>query len=384
MFYCNKCNRAYPEDTPLWRCPCGAPFSYHMPYPVHFSKERIKVRDKTIWRYSEALPGIDTKNIVTLGEGMTPLVPALYEEHQILFKLDFIAPSGSFKDRGTSLLVSKLKERKIKRVIEDSSGNAGASLAAYCAHAHIECEIYVPAYTSAGKLLQIEMYGAKIRKIPGSREDTSAAVIQAADHDYYASHNWNPYFLQGVKTIAFEIWEQSGWKIPDNIIVPAGQGSLVLGCQMGFKELEAAGEISKIPLIFAVQAINCAPLYLAFHKGFTEPEKIQKKETIAEGISSASPIHGAEVLSAITDSGGAIIAVEEKEIWESLQKISKLGLYVEPTSAVATAGLSRMIGQKMIKQTDTTVVILTGSGLKATDKIAAFAFQTEKHKRSTL
>lgn len=376
MFDCRKCNRSYPEDTLLWRCACGVPFRYHMPYPARFSKERIRVREKTIWRYAEALPAIDTKNIVTLGEGMTPLVPGLFEGHQILFKLDFIMPSGSFKDRGTSFLISKLKERKINRVIEDSSGNAGASLAAYCAHAHIECEIYVPAYTSAGKLLQIEMYGARIRKIPGSREDTSAAVIQAADHDYYASHNWNPYFLQGVKTIAFEIWEQSGWKIPDNIIMPAGQGSLVLGCQMGFKELEAAGETSRIPRFFAVQAINCAPLYRAFRRGLAEPEKIQKKETIAEGISSAYPIHGAEVLSAIADSGGAIIAVEENEIWESLQRVSKLGFYVEPTSAVATAGLSRMIGQKMIKKTDTTVVILTGSGLKATDKIAAFAFQT--------
>jgi len=192
----------------------------------------------------------------------------------------------------------------------------------------------------AGKVAQIKMYGAQIKRIPGSRENTSNAVMQAAHQNYYASHNWNPYFLQGVKTIAFEIWEQMGWEIPDNIIMPAGQGSLVLGCQIGFNELKIAGEINKSPRLFAVQAANCAPLYQAFQKGLTEPITIHKKETIAEGISTAFPIRGSKVLSAVKESNGALIAVEEREIWKSLKKISKLGFYIEPTSATATAGLS--------------------------------------------
>ncbi len=369
MFYCDKCNRSYSEDSNLWRCNCGAPFSYISSKPVSFPKDKIKVRDKTIWRYYEALPVANQEKMVTLGEGMTPLVPALFEGQKILFKLDFIFPTGSFKDRGTSFFISKLKEQQIKKVVEDSSGNAGASLAAYCACSGIECEIYVPEYTSAGKVVQIEMYGAKVKRIPGSREDTSAAAMQAARSCYYASHNWNPYFLHGVKTIAFEIWEQLDWKIPDNIIVPVGQGSLVLGCQIGFNELKAAGEIKKLPRIFAVQAANCAPLYQAFQKGLAEPVTIQKKETIAEGISSAFPIRGSKVLSAVRDSDGAVIAVKEREIWESLQKVSKLGFYIEPTSAAATAGLSQLINKGSIKPTDSTVVILTGFGLKATDKI---------------
>jgi threonine synthase len=369
MFYCDKCKRSYSEDSNLWRCNCGAPFSYILSKSVNFPKDKIKVRNKTIWRYYEALPIENKEDIVTLGEGMTPLVPALFEGQNILFKLDYISPTGSFKDRGTSFFVSKLKEHKIKKVVEDSSGNAGASLAAYCAYSGIKCEIYVPDYTSAGKIVQIEMYGAKVKRIPGSREDTSAAVIQAAHSCYYASHNWNPYFLHGVKTIAFEIWEQLGWKIPDNIIVPAGQGSLVLGCQIGFDELKAAGEIKKLPRIFAVQAANCAPLYQAFQKGLAEPVSIQKKETIAEGISSAFPIRGSKVLSAVKDSEGEFIAVKEREIWESLKKVSKLGFYIEPTSAVATAGLSQLINKEIIKPKDLTVVILTGFGLKATDKI---------------
>lgn len=369
MFYCNRCKRYYPENTNRWRCDCGAPFSYHSSAPALFPKEEISLRNKTIWRYIEALPLGKKENITTLGEGMTPLVPAFFEGHQILFKLDFISPTGSYKDRGTSFLVSKLREGNIGKVIEDSSGNAGASLAAYCAFLNISCEIYVPAYTSAGKLVQIELYGAKIIKVAGSREDTSDAVLQAAQYDFYASHNWNPYFLQGIKTVAFEIWEQSGWQIPDNIIVPAGQGSLVLGCHIGFNDLKAAGEIKKIPRLFAVQAENCAPLYQAFRQGLTVPASIQKKETIAEGISSAFPIRGSEVLSAVAESYGAVIAVKEKDILESLLKVSKLGFYIEPTSAAATAGLSQLIHIGTIRPEDSTVVILTGSGLKATDKI---------------
>jgi len=369
MFYCDKCNQSYSEDSNLWRCNCGFPLSYISSRPVSFPKDKIKVRNKTIWRYYEALSLTNQEKIVTLGEGMTPLVPTLFERQNILFKLDFIFPTGSFKDRGTSFFISKLKEQQIKKVVEDSSGNAVASLAAYCARSGIECEIYVPEYTSAGKVVQIEMYGAKVKRIPGSREDTSVAAMQAARSCYYASHNWNPYFLHGVKTIAFELWEQLGWKIPDNIIVPVGQGSLVLGCQIGFNELKAAGKIKKLPRIFAVQAANCAPLYQAFQKGLAEPVSIQKKETIAEGISSAFPIRGSKVLSAVRDSDGAVIAVKEREIWESLKKVSQLGFYIEPTSAAATAGLSRLINKGTIKSTESTVVVLTGSGLKATDKI---------------
>ncbi len=369
MFYCDQCNQSYPEDTKLWRCICGAPFNYIPSNLARFPKDKIRIRNNSMWRYSEALPVANKEHIITLGEGMTPLIPAFLEGQTILFKLDFISPTGSFKDRGTSFFISKLREQKIKKIIEDSSGNAGASMAAYCAYAGIQCEIYVPDYTSAGKVAQIKMYGAQIKRIPGSRENTSNAVMQAAHQNYYASHNWNPYFLQGVKTIAFEIWEQMGWEIPDNIIMPAGQGSLVLGCQIGFNELKIAGEINKSPRLFAVQAANCAPLYQAFQKGLTEPITIHKKETIAEGISTAFPIRGSKVLSAVKESNGALIAVEEREIWKSLKKISKLGFYIEPTSATATAGLSQLINNGMIKQTESTVVILTGSGLKATDKI---------------
>jgi len=369
MFYCRKCKNSFSEDTQQWRCNCGEPFDYVPTIQPSFPKEKIKKRVNTIWRYLEALPVKHMSRIVSLGEGTTPLVSALFEGQKVLFKLDFISPSGSYKDRGTAFFVSKLKEHKVKKVVEDSSGNAGASLAAYCALSDIACEIFVPDYTSAGKVVQIEMYGAKVRRISGSREDTAAAVKTAAHESYYASHNWNPYFLQGVKTIAFEIWEQMNWQVPDNIVVPAGQGSLVLGCHMGFNELKTAGAIKKLPRIFAVQSENCNPLSLAFQKGLTEPVPIQKKETVAEGISSAIPIRGRKVLSAIRESKGAVVAVGEKEIWESLQKIARCGFYIEPTSAAATAGFYQISQKGLIKSEESTVIVLTGSGLKATNKI---------------
>ena len=379
MFYCDRCSCSYPTSTHRWCCDCGAPFSYQPAIPANFPREKIKKRSNTIWRYLEALPIDPKEEFVTLGEGFTPLISSLFEGQDILFKLDFISPTGSYKDRGTAFFVSKLKEYHVQKVVEDSSGNAGASLAAYCANSGIKCEIFVPAYTSAGKVVQIEMYGARVRRIPGTREDTARAVREAACKCFYASHNWNPYFIQGIKTLAFEIWEQMHWEAPGNIVVPAGQGSLVLGCYLGFKELKAAGEIQKLPRIFAVQAENCAPLFLAFQQGLDGPVSIKKKETIAEGISSAIPVRGKEVLSAVRESKGMIITVKEEEILESLQIISKRGIYIEPTSAVATAGLSRLIMEGDISTGESTVVVLTGSGLKATDKIKTLLKDNNKN-----
>ncbi len=369
MFYCPQCKKFYPEDAILWRCSCGSPFEYISNNRPYFPKKIISRRDNNIWRYLEAIPSIRKENIITLGEGMSPLIPVLFADNfNVLFKLDFIAPTLSFKDRGTSLLVSKLKENNIKEVIEDSSGNAGASLSAYCAYASIKCNIYVPAYTSIGKLLQIEMYGAKAIKVAGTREETSHATIEAANNSFYASHNWNPFFLEGIKTIAFEIWEQLNWKAPDNIIVPAGQGSLVLGCYQGFRELQAAGEIEKIPHIFAIQSANCAPLFEAFQKKFKKPAIIQKKETVAEGISSAFPVRGSKVLEAVRETNGKFLAVSENEIINSHREIAKKGIFIELTSAVAVAGLLKMIESNLINHSELTVTILTGSGLKSVKK----------------
>ncbi len=223
-------------------------------------------------------------------------------------------PTGSYKDRGASVLVSKIKELGIKEVVEDSSGNAGCAIAAYCARAKIKCEIFVPQDTSPAKLAQIQAYGAKLRLIPGSRKDTAQATLKTAEKIYYASHSWNPFFFQGTKTLAFEICEQLDWQSPEVVILPVGNGTLLLGCFLGFKDLQQAGIIDKLPRLIGIQAANCAPLYLARREESTDIPFIMEKETLAEGIAIAAPVRGKQILQVIEETAGDIMVVAEEEI----------------------------------------------------------------------
>lgn len=217
------------------------------------------------------------------------------------------------------------------------------------------------------------MHGSKINVVPGNREKTSMEAKKASIDKYYASHNWSPFFLQGVKTIIYELWEQLSDNVPDNIIIPAGHGSLVLGCGLGLRDLKKAKLIDYLPRIFVIQAKNCAPLYYAYKENLKEPKLTKKRNTIAEGISSANPIRGREVLRIVRESKGKVIAVSEEEIWEGLKMAAQKGLYIEPTSATAIAGLNELIKHKEINSDERTVVVLTGIGLKATDKINLIA-----------
>lgn len=369
---CDSCGSTFGEEERLWKCPCGGYLSFREDMAGTFDRIRIASGPENMWRYSEMLPLKEESHPVSMGEGLTPLVRAEWSGREVWFKLDFLCPTGSYKDRGMSFQISKLKELGIERVIEDSSGNAGSSMAAYCARAGIICDIYVPSYTSPGKCVQIEMYGSVLHKIPGTREDTARAAIEASRDLYYASHNWSPYFVHGVKTFAFEIWEQLGWKAPDNIVIPAGQGSLVMGASLGFRELQRAGKIKDIPKIFAVQAKGCAPLYQAFIRGLNKPVEISKEETIAEGISSAEPVRGERVIREVLESGGSFLAVEDRCIWSSLVDLSRKGLYVEPTSAVVGPALDELFRSGKLAQGEKTVVLLSGSGLKATEKMMKY------------
>ena len=249
-----------------------------------------------MWRYREAIPISRDENILSLGEGFTPLEEMDFHGRRVLLKIDYLFPTGSYKDRGATVLISKAKELGIKKVVEDSSGNAGSAIAAYCARAGIACEIYVPQATSLGKLVQIQAYGAHLKRIEGSREKTAQVAMEAASETYYASHCWNPFFLHGTKTFAFEIWEQMGWKTPDVLVLPVGHGTLFLGAYIGFKELKEAGMVKRIPRLVAVQSASCAPLYQAFRRGWKETGAIKKRETVAEGIAIAEPVRGRQIL----------------------------------------------------------------------------------------
>jgi threonine synthase len=291
----------------------------------------------------------------------------------VQYKLEFMMPTGSFKDRGMTVMVSYLKSRGVTRVLEDSSGNAGASLSAYAAAAGLTCRILVPETASYPKIAQIAACGADVVTIKGSRQDVAEAALRQTtdprDALFYASHNWQPLFVEGTKTLAFELWEQSGFRAPDNLVIPLGYGSNVLGAEHGFAELVRAGEIARRPRLFAVQAAACAPYAAAFREGVEHLVPTEIRPTMAEGIATAKPTRVAEVLRAVRETGGSVVAVQEAEIVTALRELARRGLYVEPTSAAAAAGLTRLLASGVIRAQEQTVLVLTGSGLKASATI---------------
>jgi threonine synthase len=368
MLKCSVCSKEYKESSLLWRCTCGGYLVLEEGDPVSLPGS-LDSRPFSQWRYREIFPVDEDRNIVSMGEGLTPVVSQKWRNRNVLFKLDYLCPTGSYKDRGISMLVSKLKELGVDHLVEDSSGNAGASMAAYCSRAGISCEIFVPEYTSPGKCVQIEMYGANLKRIKGSREDTTRAAEEASSSRYYASHNWSPYFVHGIKSLAYEIYEQTGNSLPDHIVVPVGQGSLVMGLFQGFSELKRAGRIKDIPSLIAVQSSRCAPLFKAWKEGLSRPVAIKKHETAAEGISSSDPVKGDVVIANVIESGGKFVTVDDPQVWSSLYDLACAGFYVEPTSAVIGAALDEILTDGTVPHSANVMAILTGSGLKATEKI---------------
>ncbi len=362
---CRACNKKFSLGEKIWKCACGGllDLEFESAFPI----EKIKARKPALWRYREALPISGDQNILSFDEGFTPLVPFDFDGRRVWIKQDHLFPTGSYKDRGASVLMSKVKELGISRVVEDSSGNAGCAIAAYSARGGIHSEIYVPQDTSPGKLAQIQAYGAVLKKIPGSREETARAVWAAAQKDYYASHSWNPFFFHGTKTFAFEVWEQLDWKTPDTVIVPVGNGTLLLGASIGFGELLEAGMIGEIPRIIGVQSVHCAPLDKAFREGLKEIPKIQPQETLAEGIAIAEPVRGKQIVEAVKKSGGFFISVHDREVKNALRRISRKGFYIEPTAAATVAGVLQYLRNS--DPVEIVVSVFTGHGLKATEKM---------------
>ncbi len=266
-----------------------------------------------------------------------------------LFKLEWFSPTGSFKDRGASVMLSILRGQGVTRVLEDSSGNGGAAIAAYAAAGGLAAKILVPASTAPGKTVQMRAYGAEIELIPGTRQDASDAAARQADTIFYAGHNWQPFFLQGTKTLAYELWEDLKFNAPDNVIIPTGAGSNIMGCDIGFSELLRRGEIGKLPRLFAAQPENCAPLHASFVAGSDDPTPVEIRPTIAEGASIAKPVRAREVLSAVRRCGGATVAVSEAEIEGALFELGRIGLYAEPTSALAAAAFTKLMERGIIQ-----------------------------------
>jgi len=357
---CTNCNASYPGDSVPYRClKCGGVFDYVDDYG--FVQEDLDSKAPGIWKYRSTFGLQPEAEMVYLGEGDTPLVWSDVEGRKVAFKLEYLNPTGSFKDRGTAVLTSFLASRGVKDAVEDSSGNAGASFAAYAAKASIHAKVFVPDYASGPKRKQIEVYGAEVVPVPGKRSNASEAVKRAADSGaIYASHAYLPFGLPGFATIAYEILEQLG-EPPGTVVAPVGQGSLILGIGRGFKALKKAGLIDRLPKLVGVQAIACAPIWAVFTNGAGGLMWVTEGETLAEGVRIFHPLRGDMVLRLLTETDGVMVAVNEEEILPGQDELAKRGFFVEPTSAIVWDGIKQVLDMAP----DPIVAILSGSGFKS-------------------
>ena len=362
-----RTGETFPLDTPRW---CGNALAPLLITPLPgITRDQIDRNTSSLWRYRASFP-IPVTDPITLGEGCTPLVPRWIYGTEVLIKCEWFMPTGSFKDRGASVMLSMLRQQGVRAVLEDSSGNGGAAVACYAAAGGMSATIMAPASTSPAKTVQMRAHGAAVELIPGDRQATSDSAVARVSRTFYASHNWQPFFLQGTKTLAYELWEDLGFQAPDNVIVPCGAGSNVLGCEIGFAELLRSGEITRMPRIFAAQPANCGPIAGAFLAGIDRIPDTEIKPTIAEGTAIAQPLRLRECIAALRASNGGAVLLSEAEIGAATLDLARVGIYVEPTSAQAAAAYARLVDSGTITPGQTTVLVMTGTGLKATPRIA--------------
>lgn len=306
---------------------------------------------------------------VSMGEGNTPVVRLsaagrLLNARNLYGKLEYLGPTGSFKDRGTVIMIAMAVEAGVKEVVEDSSGNAGASVSAYAARAGIKAHIFAPSTAPAAKLRQIKAYGATVHSIEGPREATTAAAVAFYKEKdlVYTSHVMSPYFAEGTKVFAYEVAAQMASNLPEHIVFPVGNGSLIIGAWKGFAELQRSGRISRLPRLHCVQARGVMPLVTA---ATGQERSAGISGTIAGGIAVGAPARKDQVVAVLKATSGLAVAVNDADIlrWQRLL-CEKEGVYGEPTSAAAFAGLESLIKSGTIDPNDHILVPVTGFGLK--------------------
>ena len=356
-------NKRYEFSELRWRSDDANPLS--VSNLLGIGKADIDTTKRSIWRYGDSLP-ITIGQPISLGEGCTPLIRSPGQTGNCYFKLEWFSPTGSFKDRGASVMVSFLNQMNVREIVADSSGNAGSAIAAYGIAAGMSVKILMPTGTQPSKMTQIRAYGAEVEIVPGPREACEEEVIRQSGRAFYASHNWHPFFLQGTKSLGYEIWEDLNFGAPENIIIPTGAGSNVLGCYIAFCELIKSGEVNRLPRIFCAQPANCAPIHESFQAGLDCQVSSRLLPTIVEGAEIKAPVRLTQVLNALNESDGGTVGVSEDQIFQSLKGLCSKGIYVEPTSALSVAAYHLLKDEGIITEDQLTIVILTGSGLKAT------------------
>jgi len=356
---CSKCGRKT-ENLLDYKCSCGQPLEVHL--KINFEVKKIRARNYSVWRYSRFFPYVKETEIINLGEGWTPLVNFSDNSY---FKLENLNPTGSFKDRGSTVLISavnKLVEKAGGCISEDSSGNAGASVAAYAARAGLKAKIYVPEAVSGPKLNQIQSYGAEVVKVSGDRSRVAEEAQKAEKRKFYVGHILHPVFRDGIRSLAYEIAEQLSWQAPECVYLPVSAGTLLLGVMKGFNHLVKSDAIENMPKIIACQTQQVSPLYHRFLKSsYTPPEEIT---SIADALVSVNPPLLNLMVKSLREANGDAVMVEEYEIFSAFKELAWKGFFVEPSSAVAYAGYKKQLKNKEASKDDKTVIILTGMGLK--------------------
>jgi threonine synthase len=382
---CTSCGSHYANDETIPICPkCQG--LLEVEYDFESMKNGFKKDDIAksamagLWRYAKVLP-IHPQSVVTLGEGFTPLLQAkkIAPEIKLMLKLDYITPTSSFKDRGSTIVISKAKELKVSTVAIDSTGNAAASVSAYAAKARITCYVFIPDSTENDKVVQVSTTDATVIKVRGTRQDTHD-VIEAAYRKfgwYYCGFMVSPYAIEGTKTIAYEICEQLNWNPPDWIVFPVGTGSGIVGCYKGLQELHKLGWINQMPKLVCIQAEGCAPIAGAHKQGLSDILPVRSPDTVAEGLAVGAPPKGKLALEALKKTGGHAEVVSDKETLDMSSRLaSEEGLFVEISSAPSVAGVLKLMKMGIIDKGETVACELTGTGLKSSAEYARMARPT--------
>jgi len=374
---CIECGTHYPSSEILYVCKnCGDLLEVRYDYDSlqgFVDPSLWKERPLSVWRYEELLPLNKASVRVSLEEGGTSLYKSIRLADRLGLKKLYVKnegenPTGSFKDRGMTLGVSKAVEIGAERVACASTGNTAASLAAYAARAGLECIVVIPSGKVAlGKLAQALVYGARVLQLEGSFDDALRAVVELAQSKtgLYLLNSINPYRLEGQKTLAYEVWDQLGGRIPDTIIVPVGNAGNISAIWKGLQDLNQLGLIKKLPRMIGIQAEGASPITEAFRKGLSKINPVPNPETIATAIRIGSPASWKKALRAVRDSHGLMETVSDREILEAQKLLARLeGIFVEPASAASIAGLKKLVEAREVSREEEVVCVTTGHGLK--------------------
>ncbi|HEY4150388.1 MAG TPA: threonine synthase [Chitinophagaceae bacterium] len=377
---CAHCKTVYSiSELNTYATCCNQPLVVKYDYPSGYYREDLVFRERSMWRYFEVLPVMDRKNIVTLGEGMTPMLPleklaARYGFADLWMKDESLNPTGSFKARGISMAVSKAKELGITRCIVPTAGNAGGALAAYCARAGIQCTVVMPRHTPQMFKQECELYGAELVLVDGLISDCAKKVAELKQKSNYfdISTLREPYRLEGKKTMGYEIAEQFNWQLPDVILYPAGGGTGLIGIWKAFKEMIDMGWISgPLPRMMAVQSLNCAPVVRAFYDAAGWREGFTPQPSLANGLAVPYPFGMDMMLEVLHESGGMAYAVSEEEIVEGVKEIARTeGMLIAPEGAATWKALQHLRRMDLVNEGDRIVLLNTGSGYKYMENIS--------------